>query len=121
MMISRWIPYSALSCRLLLSFLALIFILHVTATDFEILYNTKVRRPVEEVLHPRERIVDRNAIKKLQDQGVELDDPTLDIHPPGHEADLEEYAFFGYWSRVGCGASVVYDDSKCHSFEARQA
>ena len=77
----------------------------------ETTYNEKVRRPIELLPHrPVERIVDRDAIKELEDLGVQPTDPDFELHPPGHEANLDEYPFFAYWSRVGCGASVVHND-----------
>ena len=56
------------------------------------------------------RIVDRDAIAALGEQGIHPGDPRFDLHPPGHEADPNDYPFFAYWYRVGCGASVVHDD-----------
>jgi hypothetical protein len=52
---------------------------------------------------PVTRIVDKDALAEV--------DNTVDVyHPPGHEANVEEYPFFVHWSRAMCGASIVHDD-----------
>jgi len=58
--------------------------------------------PPESVL----RIVDKGALESVDDP---LEREFI-YHPPGHEANVDEYPYFAHWSNAMCGASVIHDD-----------
>ncbi|CAB9507333.1 Plasminogen (Fragment) [Seminavis robusta] len=62
--------------------------------------DTRIRQPVE-------RIVDKKALKEINGDALSKE---FIYHPPGHEANVEDYPFFAHWSHAMCGASIVAED-----------
>ena len=62
------------------------------------------------LIEDRSLIIDKDALEDLAHDGA---DPTAEefiFHPPGHEANVNDYAFFAHWSHAMCGATVIHDD-----------
>jgi Trypsin len=64
-------------------------------------------RVVQNLTRPVERIVD---VKALDEIGGDALAAEFVNHPPGHEANVNDYPFFAHWSHAMCGASIVHDD-----------